>query len=83
MEENKSYPEYTSEPFRVYDLLCQSIAAKYEPMLAPYDIHVEAKANTVHVKFDGEGYGRKFNEMRQAAPYLEGILDACYRFSDK
>lgn len=74
--------------FRAYDKLCESVMEKYAGPLGYYDIDIEARDNSVLIKFNDydidiedrfkDGF-MQFTDMRLAIAYIEGALAGCHQ----
>lgn len=66
------------ERFLVYDILCCCVADHYRERLRECNCSIFVEGNHVRVRFDDSGAEKVFREMRQAVPYIEGILAGSY-----
>ncbi len=62
---------------KAYDIICMSVAEHYRDALSDCGCKIVQFRNTVTIIFEQSGDEQVFKEIRQAIPFIEGVIAGC------
>lgn len=62
---------------KAYDIICMSVAEHYRDELSECGCRIVPLRNTVTIVFEHSGEEHVFKEIRQAIPFIEGVIEGC------
>ena len=62
---------------KAYEIICMSVAEHYRDELSECGCRIVAYRNTVAIIFEQLEEEHVFKEIRQAIPFIEGVIAGC------